>query len=192
MADYSVAMKKFTLIIGLMWVGAMVQAQTVYKVIQPDGTVEFTDAPPEGEAAQKIEVPPLNTTPPLVSPRDAFDDQPRAPAQPVYSRVRITSPENHTAFWDTSGTVNVDLSVTPSLRPGDKIEVMLDGRSVGGGRSTAIALTEMNRGTHTVQALIKDASGKVLARSNAVSFTLHKGSRLSPQRRPEVAPHRRR
>jgi len=182
-------MKRLTLIVCLMSAGAIIQAQTVYKVIQPDGTVEFTDSPPAGEAAQRVEVAPLNTLPPLVSPRDAFDDQPAAPAKAAYSEFRITSPKNDSSFWETSGNVNVDVSLAPSLRSGDKIEVLLDGRSVGGGRSTAIALTAMDRGTHSVQAVIKDASGKVLARSNTVSFTLQKGSLLSPQRRHVVTPH---
>jgi hypothetical protein len=180
-------MQRVILSLCLVLAGAIVQGQGVYKVIQPDGSVEFTDSPPPGESAQPVQVQPLNSMPSPGSPRDAFDDS--SAAKPAYSEVRITSPESGTSFWDTSGNVKVDVSLKPSLQPGDKLEVLLDGQAVGGGRSTAITLTNMNRGTHSVQAVVKNSSGKVLARSNAVSFTLQKGSLLSPQRRPVPTPH---
>jgi len=180
-------MKQLVLTLCLALACTTALAEKVYKVIQPDGSVLFTDSPPPDENAEPVDIPPINTTPPLASPRDAFDDSPAAEPQQAYAEFKITSPENDASFWDTGGNVSVELSLEPSLRPGDKIDVLLDGESAGGGRSTAITLTEMDRGTHNIQALVKDSAGKVLARSNTVTFTLQKGSLNAPQR-PRAVP----
>ena len=162
------------------------QAEKVYKVIQPDGTVEFTDEPPPGAPATQITVEPLNTTPPLATP--AQEAQARSSADEGYSKFSITSPENNAAIRDNAGTVNVDLALEPPLRSGDSIDIMLNGQSVGGGKKTAITLSNMNRGSHSLQAVVKNGSGKVVARSNTVNFTLQRRSAILQPSRPGPAP----
>jgi len=179
-------MKQLALILCLVLLSGTALAQKVYKVIQPDGTVMFTDSPQPGDGAEEVDVRPINTAPALASPTDAFDDSPAAELEQQYTEVRITSPENDSSFWSTSGNVNVDVSLKPTLRAGDKLDVLLDGQRVGGGRSTAITLSEMDRGTYTVQVVVKDSAGKELARSNTVTFTVQKGSQMSPRRRPTL------
>jgi hypothetical protein len=164
-----------------------VQAQTVYRVIQPDGTVEFTDSPPPGEAAKQIEVPPLNTSAPLAPP-PAGAPASTANAPQGYSEFRITRPGDGEAIRDNAGNVNIDLSLAPTLRSGDKIEVQLDGRPVGGGNRTAITLSGMERGTHSVQALVKNSTGQVVARSNSVTFTLQRRSAILQPAAPRAVP----
>ncbi len=61
-------MKQLFLVLCVALASSAVQAQKVYKIIQPDGTVEYTDAPPPDSPAQQIEVPPLNTSEPLAPP----------------------------------------------------------------------------------------------------------------------------
>ena len=160
------------------------QAQKVFRVVQPDGTVEFTDSPPSNRPAEEIQVRPLNATPGLAPAPTASSQTAGAPENKGYSEFRITSPADNASFWDTAGNVNVDLRLQPSLQSGDTIDLQLDGQSVGGGRSTAIALAEVDRGTHSLQAVVKNSDGKVVARSNSVTFTIHRGSQMSPQRRP--------
>jgi hypothetical protein len=181
-------MKQLTLTLCLVLASGVVQAQKVYKVIQPDGTVLFTDSPPADGSAQEVDVRPLNTTPPLASPTDAFDDTPAAELEQSYSEFRITSPGNDETIRDNAGNVNVDLSLKPTLRSGDKIELLINGQSVGGGRSTAITLTEMDRGTHSIQAVVKNSVGKVVARSNSVTFTMQRRSAILQPAPPRAAP----
>lgn len=178
-------MKPAVLIFCLALAGAALQAQEVYKVIQPDGTVEFTDSPPPGEAAEQVDIPPLNTAEPPPAPSPSAS--PTAAAQ-GYSEFRITRPGNGESIRDNAGNVDIDLSLKPTLRSGDKIDVLLDGRSVGGGNKTAITLSEMDRGTHSVQALVKDPAGKVVARSNSVTFTLQRRSGILQPGPPRPTP----
>ncbi|MDX2316558.1 MAG: DUF4124 domain-containing protein [Gammaproteobacteria bacterium] len=170
---------------------ASAQAQKVYRVVQPDGTVEFTDSPPSNRPAEEIHVQPLNSMPGIAPTSGASTQTAADKGDKGYSEFRITSPGDNTSFWDTAGNVNVDLLLKPSLQSGDKIDLQLDGRSVGGGRSTAITLAEVDRGTHSLQAMVKNSDGKVVARSNSVTFTIQRGSQMSPQRRPTHFSHSR-
>jgi hypothetical protein len=168
--------RKLAFILCATLVCGLAHSQTVYRVVQPDGTVEFTDNPPPGQAAQAIDVPPLNTVPLAGSPRDAFEEPPRQQSKPIYEHVTITQPEQNGSLWGTGGQVKVDVEARPSLRPGDRVDLVMDGVSVGGGRSTAFTLEQVDRGTHVLQAVIKDSAGKVMAQSNSVTFTIHQAA----------------
>ena len=178
-------MKSLTLAICLALACGAVQAQKIFRVVQPDGTVEFTDVPPSNRPAEEIQVRPLNVTP-AVAPARATTQTAGAQGDTGYSEFRITRPGDDEGIRSNAGSVNVDLKLEPALRAGDKIHLILDGQSVGGGRSTAITLTDMERGTHSIQAVVKNSDGKVVARSNSVTFTLQRTSVNQPQRpRPQ-------
>lgn len=171
-------MKQLALAVCLFVACGTVLAQKVYKVIQPDGTVLFTDSPPAGEDAEQVEVQPINTTPGLTSPRDAFDDSPAAELEQGYAEIRITSPADDASIRDNAGNVKVDVELSPGLRDGDKVELKLDGQSIGGGKKTAFTLTDIDRGSHSLQALVKNSAGKVVARSASITFTLQRRSNI--------------
>lgn len=181
-------MKPLVPILGLvLCVGAAQAQDKVYKVIQPDGTVEFTDAPPPDEPAREIHVEPINTIEAPSVPVEG-GGQSASTSEQGYTEFRITSPDDDAAIRDNAGNVNVDLSLKPALRSGDEIDLLLDGQSVGGGKKTAITLTQMDRGTHSLQAVVKDSSGKVVARSNTVTFTLQRRSAILQPAPPKAAP----
>jgi len=180
-------MKTVMLTVALALAAGAAQAEKVYKVIQPDGTVEFTDEPQPGQTATEVEVEPLNTTPPLATPAQEAQASSSSPAQ-SYTRFRITSPDNDAAIRDNAGNVNVDLALEPALRSSDTIDILLDGRVVGGGKKTAITLSNTPRGSHSLEAVVKDSSGKVVARSNSVTFTLQRRSAILQPARPRPAP----
>ena len=181
-------MKRLALALCLVLAFGTALAQKVYKVIQPDGTVLFTDSPQPGDGAEEVDVGPINVTPALASPTDAFDDSPAAELEQGYTEVRITSPANESSVRDNAGNVTVDVKLTPSLRSGDKVELRLDGRSIGGGSKTAFTLTDMDRGTHSLQAVVKNPAGKVVARSESITFTLQRRSAILQPAPPRPAP----
>ncbi len=176
-------MKQLFLVLCVALTSNAVQAQKVYKIIQPDGTVEFTDTPPPDAPVQQIEVPPLNTSRPLAPPIDN-STPPATDAPKSYSEFRITRPANGEDIRDNAGNVNIDLRLEPSLRTGDKFDLYLDGQSIGGGKATGITLTDMDRGSHSIQAVVKNTAGQVVARSNSVTFTLQRRSAILQPARP--------
>ncbi|NCF26683.1 MAG: DUF4124 domain-containing protein [Gammaproteobacteria bacterium] len=180
-------MKSLILAICLAVACGAVQAQKIFRVVQPDGTVEFTDVPPSNRPAEEIQVRPMNTTPAVAPARATSTQAAGAQGETGYSEFRITRPADDEGIRSNAGSVDVDLKLAPALRAGDKIHLILDGQSVGGGRSTAITLTDMDRGTHSIQAVVKNSDGKVVARSNSVTFTLQRTSINQPQRpRPQT------
>ena len=84
------------------------------------------------EPFHSLPLQPLNSTPGLAP---ISDTSTQTAGKQGYSDFRIASPGNQEAIRDNAGNVNVDLKLTPSLRSGDKIALLLDGKSVGGGRS---------------------------------------------------------
>jgi len=180
-------MKQLALTLCLALACGTVDAQKVFRIVQPDGTVEFTDVPPSSGNAQQIEIPPLNTAAPLAPPPSSTPPSTAAAAE-GYSEFRITSPADGETIRSNAGSVKIDLSINPSLRDGDKIALNLDGQDVGGGRSTAITLTEMERGAHSVQALIKSSAGRVIKRSNSITFDIQRRSAILQPSAPRAVP----
>ncbi len=180
-------MKKIVLTVCLALASGTAPAQKVFRVIHPDGSVEYTDVPPPGRPATQIEVAPLNTA---VPPAPAAKSAPRATAevQEGYDELRITAPGDGETIRDNAGNVNVDLRLKPRLRAGHKIDLLLDGQSIGGGKATAITLTELDRGAHSLQAVIKNAAGQVVARSKSITFTLQRRSAILQPGPPRAAP----
>ncbi len=180
-------MKKIVLTLCLALASGAVQAQKVFRVVQPDGTVLFTDVPPPDRPATQIEVAPLNTAAPLAPPAGSATRS-AAGEQEGYDEFRISRPGDGEAIRDNAGNVTVDLSVKPNLRAGHKIDLFLDGQSIGGGKATAITLTDMDRGAHSLQAVVKDAAGRVVARSKSITFTLQRRSVILQPAPPGAVP----
>jgi Domain of unknown function (DUF4124) len=166
----------------LLAVACAAHAETVYKIVQPDGTVVYSDQPAPG--AQKLDVKPIQTYQPPALP----DTSAGAAASPAkagaktpfdgYTKFVISSPVPDATVRDNNGVVAVTLQIEPALQPGHKVEIRLDGKAIGTGRSTSVTLTSVDRGTHTVDAVVMDASGKTLATTPPVTFHLHRATAL--------------
>ncbi len=167
-------MKQLVLTLCLVLASGAVQAQKVYKVIQPDGTVEFTDAPPPDAPAQQIEIPPLNTVRPLAPPLASATEKAAAPKR-YYDRLTIDEPESGQTVRDNQGNVEVVLTLDPQINTdeGHKIQILYDGQEHGDPSSSLEqTLKGVARGGHTVGAQVVDKRGRVLIRSQPVSFHL--------------------
>jgi hypothetical protein len=100
-----------------------------------------------------------------------------------YANVAIVQPGNEDTVQDNQGNVVVQVAVSPSLAPGDRIVLMLDGRPVGTRMDPSFTLSGIDRGTHTLQAQVVGASGATLAASQPVTFHMWQASRLFPSRK---------
>src|SRR5262245_32457060 len=83
-----------------------------------------------------------------------------------YSAITIVSPTQQQTLWNTGGEVSVQLTTQPSLRQGDRVDLVLDGQRRNlDSPSTQFTLAEVFRGIHTLEAVVIDANGRELARS---------------------------
>lgn len=145
----------------------------VFKRVGPDGQVYFSDQP--GPDAQQIEVAPAQTIslPPV--PRQAKTSREQDQAGAVYTAISIVSPTSEQAIRANDGNVVVQLSLQPELKSGHAITLTVDGEdgeAIKSGRGMSIALSNLSRGRHSVEAAVVDDAGKVLIRTDAVGFNV--------------------
>jgi len=177
------AARAFACAILLGWV-ASVPAATLYKWVDENGVVHYSDRPEPG--AEKIHVNAAQTykaTP--VAPSDSS----RKPTPAAsYSRIAIASPIAEQVFVNTGGSVPVAADVQPSLQPGHQLWFLLDGSRVEGlsPNSTSVTLDNVDRGEHTLAAQVSDASGAPIITSAPVTFYVRIPSEA--RQRGQVAP----
>lgn len=147
----------------------------IYKWVDENGNTVFSDQP--RDKAEKVPTAPTQTFRPEPAPAQAEPIAAPQDAGTVYSALAIISPAHDAAIRDNSGNVTITLAITPALdtAAGHYMTLVLDGK-VAAERvtSTSIALTNLDRGTHTVQAHIKNAGGATIRASDASVFHLQR------------------
>lgn len=154
------------------------QAKTVYKTVDAEGNVVFSDAKTTGaeeiriEEAQTIKSPPLDDY--EYTPKD------KKKTQSNYTKLNIVSPENDTTIHSNPGNINVSIELEPALQDKDEILLFVDGKQLLSGRNLEFSLSNIDRGTHTIGAAVINEKKKVLIRSEKVVLHLRRMSRLFP------------
>lgn len=159
----------------------------VYKWVDPDGTVHYSDTPREG--AEEVQVAPPQTYTPGTLP--AFTPRPEPPEPaPAYTRFELVSPADDSTVRDNTGAIGVNFAVEPALKLGEghRLVVLLDGQPRAPIRDTSLTLENVDRGTHTLQGQIVDAAGRVLISTPSIKVHLHRQSVLMPHRAPAAPP----
>lgn len=151
-----------------------------YKCVDDQGKTEYSDIPCPG--GEEVKLPALSTfDAPAVPQRGPSADEDVEEEITNYS-VSITTPEHESSFWSNEGSVNVNIGVEPQLGEGDQLILYVDGApsldSPLGGNSTT--LTGLERGTHSLRAVVQDASGKQLSSSSVVQIHINQRSVIRP------------
>jgi len=172
-------MRKSLIVLLFLAVAVPLYAQDKgYKIVRPDGTVEFSDQPAPGAQeitlpkAQSYEAPELPPTAPVT---------PTAPPAPPYSRLAIVAPEAEQTFQNGETNVDVSLVIEPALRPGHRVVILLDGSETVSGGGSRYSLNGIERGSHVLVAEVRDGRGRVLGRSAPVTFHVRQHSQLFDQ-----------
>ena len=152
---------------------------TVYQKKAPDGSVSFTDVPSPGATQVNLPKPQTFSSQAGTMPDR---DNPVAVKSSVKTTVSITSPTNKKLITQSqNGNVSVALEVKPRLGIGQLVQIYLDGSALGKPQtSTTMQLTNLNRGTHTLQAKIMNADGDVIAESETMSFDVQRTTMIAP------------
>lgn len=147
---------------------------TVYKVVDADGSVSFSDQPKaESEA---ILVPPITTVPATTLSKETHSTELRVD-KPYnrYHSLSILAPANNSAFYSGSGDVDVLLDIQPALIEGDQIQIFLDGQLVPSNNEIQTRLKTLSRGTHELQIKLVSKLGNV-HKEVFSTFTVHRPS----------------
>lgn len=150
----------------------------IYKRINPDGSVEFTDTP-QSKDAKPVELVPLPTfTQPAANTTPSLSRQPRLSTKQAirYTSVTITSPTDDAAIRNNAGNIGVTVTVKPSLQHNHRLVLLMDGNPKTESQSNRFQLTNLDRGTHTLQVRILDQKDTPLLESKLVVFHLLRAS----------------
>jgi hypothetical protein len=142
----------------------------------------------------------VGTTPPAPPPPPVRATAAAQPAvrKPEYSNLEFTAPKKDEVFFGADAEVTVTLSSEPALLNGDELTIYLDGNRIDAARNAySYTFKNLPRGTHSVNAVIRDADGVEKIRSLSRSFTIQQttinnprnvGPTLKPKPTPLPAP----
>jgi len=155
-------------------------ATKAYRWTDAQGVVHIQDQPHEGAeeielgSVQTYKAPPVPSTPSVATPAQ--------PAGSSYQSCNIAQPANDAVLWEQNA-VTVSVQVQPALTGDDQLWLSFDGRSIApqspGG--TSFVISPIDRGTHTVSATVRSATGTPLCSGAASTFHVRQPSVLSPQ-----------
>jgi len=160
-------------------------AQDIYSWTDDNGERHFSDTPQEG--SEEVVLSPMNTfespegIAPAATPLATESEEETDEAAP-YESFGITSPSQDDVLWNTGGIVDVTMNLSPRLKPGHKVSLLLDGTQVAGRQTRSLThqLTEVERGMHELKAAIVDARNQVILEAEAVNFMVQQNSVLNP------------
>lgn len=169
----------FTILLGL-FLTTLVSAETVYKSVDEEGNVIFSDSKTENaevieiQDAQALDMPKVRTFK-LSPPKEKQQT-------PEYTKLVIVSPQNDSTIRSNQGNVTINTEIEPEIKDKDILVLYLDGKQVKTGKKPQLLLNDINRGTHTVDVAIKNEDGVELKRSSKVTFHVRQTSILFPNR----------
>lgn len=156
----------------------------VYKHVDKDGNITYTDVPSKAKETP-IPVKPMTPyTAPVPKASSQTKTEEKKPAT-TYRSLTIQQPANNDVIRANNGAISVTLQSQPGLdaAAGHKYAIALDGKVLQSGQSGSLTINEVARGSHTVSAQIIDSTGKVLATATPVTIQLLRSSAIPPARK---------
>jgi len=176
---------KLLLFFSLIFV-PLTYAETVYKTVDAEGNIVFSDVPSEG--AEEIKIQKAQA----INPPKARSFK-LSPAEEIskefnYTKLTIASPENDESIHGGDGNVNIAVILEPEINENDVLVLSMDGNEMLSGMAPQFLLENVDRGTHTISVVVKNEKDKVLKRSAKVTFHVRRIAQLAPEFRtdPEV------
>jgi hypothetical protein len=161
---------RILLLIIYFCVALPIQATDVYRSVDENGHVIFSDTPVAG--SEKINVDEIQTIAPGEVPKFEYTPPPQEEGE--YSRLEIISPQNDSVIQSDDGKVMVNAVVEPlvNLKEGHYLVLYLDGTEAASGTSPQFMLSDIEHGTHVLSIAVLDQSGHEVKRSSTISFSL--------------------
>jgi len=154
----------------------------VYKVVDENGNVTYTDRPP-ADGSKPVDLPPLSIIEAPVYEKSAKQLEAEAiasgeltPEIPLktlrrnYQGFAIVSPQSEESVWHPEGPVPIAWSAGAALQDGMKVTIFIDGSQHATTTEAIIPVAGLERGEHTVTAELKDAKNRRIATAEPVTF----------------------
>jgi hypothetical protein len=163
-----------------------VWAAEIYKVVDKDGNVVYTDQPP-ADGSLPMDLPELSVIETdqqsLVAPaagdataaaKEASGPSPRELSR-MYGDFSITQPQNEETFWGTANTVVVSWGSSIPPAPDMSVRLFVDGQPQAAPSMGSVSLF-LDRGEHKVYAELLDARNRRIVVTDTVTFFVNQAS----------------
>ena len=177
------------LLLFLSGISLSVAHAEVYRWVDATGRVVYGDNPPKKSGAKAVDLPTLTIAdgyaPKVTVPEPATSSPAPAEAAPAsgvppeaaeeataYSEFKITSPTADETVRSNTGSVDVSVALTPSLKSGDGIVWYVDSKQAGSGVTPTVTLNDLTVGTHRVFAVLNDAAGNIIQNTETITFNM--------------------
>ena len=179
---------RFFLLICLLMASPVIFAE-VYKVIDEDGNVTYTDKAPDASAVPlKLRalsvISPQKPSPSAQAGKEVVgaegdpDDAETSirKLKEGYRDFSIVSPAPDQTFWGTENTVPIGWNTRYALQPGMKAVIYVDGEAREETANSMVNLDKVWRGTHEVHAELVDGRNRIIATTGKVTFHMRQYS----------------
>ena len=167
----------------------------VYKTVDEQGNVTYTDKPPkDGSAPIKLRPISIIEAPTYEKPEKKTEDEAGAEdgkemslkyLRRNYKDFSIVAPQQEETIWQPENVITVAWNVRYQLQPGMQVTVLIDGQEQATTSEQIIPVTGLERGEHQVTAELKDASNRSIATAGPVTFFVR---RAGVSNRPRPTP----
>ena len=151
-------------------------SKAIYKVVNSDGTVTYTDQPVSQAEPMAFDDKTLNVVNATKAPALPPPAPAPAKAKPQY-RVAIVSPQPEATVRNNLGEVTISAKQTSTTRA-PLYRLVFDGAPYKSNSSGTFKLEGIHRGAHTFKIELTDNTGKTLASSPTQTLYLHQASAL--------------
>lgn len=152
-----------------------------------NGDIIYSDTPQNN--SQPVVLPNLNTnislppTGPAATTKPSPISNPSVTPDPsstssqtrqAYNTFIIIDPTNEETFQNQRD-IPIKLKMDPLLQPGDKIQLIVDGKTAGGPIEdlNQLALHDIERGKHQLAVVLVDSSGVIIKQTETITIYIH-------------------
>ena len=177
-------MRSFLVLAGLA-ISLAASSQEIYRWVDKDGIVHYSDQPGSDKAKLIDVVEPnayesADTALATSSGDDPADSGSNEPDANPYTSLSITSPEPDQVFFGADAVVSVQADLSGMLQSDHEVVFFLNGnRRPAPGLS--LELSGLDRGSYFLRASVLDQNGKPLITSQQITFHVRQPSTKSPQ-----------
>jgi hypothetical protein len=186
-----------TLVTSFMLMTADPLMAEVYKTVDEDGNVSYTDRPP-GDGAKPMDLPPLSIVETPVYEKTAREaaltasaatgeqntEIPLKTLRRTYRDFAIISPLSEESVWHPEQAIPVAWSVSSPLEAGMTVTLFIDGKKQAATTQPIIPVAGLERGEHTLTAELKDSKNRKIATAQPVTFFIRQPNIYTNRVRP--------
>lgn len=150
-------------------------ANTVYKKVNKDGSVQYSDKPFPGAIEHKLKDMDSQSKLPALLPPSTFKGQ--KSQNKIKTSITIVSPQHGATIRDNQGSFTILVQKQGDKKKNYKTQILVNGSPVGEPtQASVIPLKNIDRGEIKVIAQLLSSSGKILATSEETVVYLHRAS----------------